>query len=35
MLISDKKIKEIYEKMLKIRDFEEKAMELFKGGEIP
>jgi len=30
-----KKLKEIYEKMLKIRYFEEKARELFTSGEIP
>lgn len=35
MQISEKKLKEMYEKMLKIRYFEEKAMELFRAGEIP
>lgn len=35
MQISEEKLKEIYEKMLKIRYFEEKAMELFRAGEIP
>lgn len=35
MQISEKKLKEMYEKMIKIRYFEEKAMELFTSGEIP
>jgi len=32
--ISKKKLKEMYEKMFKIRYFEEKAMELFQAGEL-
>ncbi len=35
MQISKEKLREIYEKMLKIRYFEEKARELFTSGEIP
>lgn len=35
MRISEKKLKEIYEGMLRIRYFEEKARELFTSGEIP
>ena len=35
MQISKKKLEEIYEKMLKVRYFEEKARELFTSGEIP
>lgn len=33
--MNEKKFKELYEKMFRIRCFEEKAMELFRAGEIP
>lgn len=35
VFIGQEKLREMYGKMLRIRYFEEKAMELYRAGEIP